>query len=84
MKENLNYYLNFINKCDLNESEKNILLSLITDCDIDDDSSYPEEENTYIINFFNSGGDEVLTLEVNEDYETVDVLEMEDFYEFED
>ena len=84
MKENLNYYLNFINKCDFNDKMKERFLRIIVDCDIDDDSSYPEEENTYIINFFNSEGDEVLTIEVNEDYETVDVLEMEDFYEFED
>lgn len=84
MKENLNYYLNFINKCYFTDKIKERFLRIIVDCDINDDSSYPEEENTYIINFFNSEGDEVLTIEVNEDYETVDVLEMEDFYEFED
>lgn len=83
MEDDLKYYLNFISKCDLSNKEKERFLRIIVDCDLDKDSSYPEEENTYIINFFNSEGDEVLVIEVNEDYETVDVLEMEDYYEFE-
>ena len=81
MEYTLDYYLNFIDKCDFDDKRKERFLKIITDCDIDDNSSYPEEENTYIINFFNSEGDEVLTIEVNEDYDTVDVLEMEDYYE---
>ena len=38
-KKTPNYYLNLVSKCDLNQSEKDILQSIIEDYDVDENSS---------------------------------------------
>ena len=77
MEYTLNYYLNLVSKCDLNQSEKDILQSIIEDYDVDENSSYPEDRNSFIVNYFDANGNMVLALDVDEDTGKIDVLEYE-------
>ena len=76
-KKTPNYYLNLVSKCDLNQSEKDILQSIIEDYDVDENSSYPEDRNSFIVNYFDVNGNMVLALDVDEDTGKIDVLEYE-------
>ena len=45
--------------------------------DVDENSSYPEDRNSFIVNYFDANGNMVLALEVDEDTGKIDVLEYE-------
>lgn len=76
-KKTPNYYLSLVPKCNLNQSEKDILQSIIEDYDVDENSSYPEDRSSFIVNYFDDNGNMVLALDVDEDTGVIDVLECE-------
>lgn len=67
------YYLDLIDKTDLSFKEKEELKAACFDVDKD---VYPNS-NEYIANYFNSDGEMILALDVNEDSGAIDVLEYE-------